>query len=203
MKRNSGLKGIALSLVLHSFLLLPLLSWNQSEGLGKTSGPVAAMGGKGEVNLAGLQLSPPPPPMPKPKPAKPKKKGPAPKKKEAKKPPPSAARQPTAAASSQGENARLGGETGSAGKLALAAIRSQLERGLIYPANAQDKGLEGRVMVSFLLSKQGEISNIRIKDGSGHMLLDRAALLTLRRMRLALDLDKSMQITLPILFALR
>ena len=201
MRVNKSTKGFVISLALHSLLLLPFAHWaTQEDGLGKTAGPMAASGNAGAVNLASLQMFTEPE---KPKP-QPKKKGVGKKKKVVKKKITKKAKPQVAAtgAKKSGEN-RLGGEQGTAGKMALAAIRTQLKKGLIYPDSARSRGMEGKVMMSFALSKTGELSEIRIKNGSGYVLLDRAAMLTLKRIRLALQLDKPLKITIPILFALR
>lgn len=59
--------------------------------------------------------------------------------------------------------------------------RTLMERAIHdYPAEAQRARLEGVVLISFLVDAQGRMSNIEIKRSSGHRLLDRAALASLK-----------------------
>lgn len=43
-----------------------------------------------------------------------------------------------------------------------------LSRNLKYPANAVEKGIEGKVLISFIIEKNGRLSNIRILRGIGY-----------------------------------
>ncbi len=50
-----------------------------------------------------------------------------------------------------------------------------------YPRRAEYHGYEGTVLVSFVVSRHGEILDYKIKRSSGNILLDKEALATIRR----------------------
>ncbi len=60
----------------------------------------------------------------------------------------------------------------------LEILRRHLEAHKFYPASARRRGIEGDVKVGFNLDKQGRADRISILTGSGHAVLDRAALKT-------------------------
>nr|MBP7472675.1 energy transducer TonB [Prevotella sp.] len=49
-----------------------------------------------------------------------------------------------------------------------------LSSNMIYPKEAQKKGLEGRSLVSFIVEKDGALSNITVKKSAGKMFDDEA-----------------------------
>ena len=57
----------------------------------------------------------------------------------------------------------------------LSRIRGQLNENFYYPAMARRHGWQGKVLLDFMLADNGHINDIRIKQSSGYMLLDRAA----------------------------
>ena len=116
--------------------------------------------------------------------------------------------QPQAVKNPQPQESRFGeleGTTEEAEPLqvALAQIRHHLQKNLIYPSAAQEQNIEGRVLMCFLLSESGLPSQIQIKERSGQPLLDRAAIQTVRRLRLPMNLGRSVEVTIPIQFALK
>ena len=40
-------------------------------------------------------------------------------------------------------------------------------KNVVYPKEAQDKGISGRVFVSFIVEKDGSVSNVELKRGIG------------------------------------
>lgn len=58
----------------------------------------------------------------------------------------------------------------------LAKIRSMIESAVVYPAIAHKLGLEGVVIVSFILTKQGVVKTAKILSSSGSSSLDTEAL---------------------------
>lgn len=48
------------------------------------------------------------------------------------------------------------------------AFTKFLSRNLKYPANAVEKGIEGKVLISFIIEKNGRLSNIKILRGIGY-----------------------------------
>ncbi|WP_374326567.1 energy transducer TonB [Azonexus sp.] len=84
-------------------------------------------------------------------------------------------------------------------------IREQFARqqqaGLFYPAEAIRLGLEGEALVFMMLDANGNVVAARIEAGSGHDLLDQAALEAVRRLR-ALPADAPLEVLLPVRFRL-
>ena len=60
-------------------------------------------------------------------------------------------------------------------------IVRKLRRSLRYPKAAKRKRIRGQVIVSFVVSKSGQASGIRLIRGSGSSILDKAALESVRR----------------------
>ncbi len=60
-------------------------------------------------------------------------------------------------------------------------IRDHLEAFKYYPASARRRGIEGSVEVRFALANGGRAADIELVRGSGHAILDRAALQTVHR----------------------
>lgn len=86
-------------------------------------------------------------------------------------------------------------------------VREQLIRNKFYPTMAQRFHLEGVVTFRFTLSREGEVSNLRIVKSSGHALLDSAALRTVERAapfeRFPADIrTDSMEFHFPMTFSL-
>lgn len=55
-------------------------------------------------------------------------------------------------------------------------IRKKVSSRKAYPRIARMQGLQGRVLVAFLLSKEGHIIESKVESSSGHDILDRSAL---------------------------
>jgi TonB family protein len=60
-------------------------------------------------------------------------------------------------------------------------IKSLLERHWVYPAEARENLLEGRLKVVFSLERDGRLADLKILEGSGYDILDGAALAAIRR----------------------
>ncbi len=136
--------------------------------------------------LARLQASPPPPevvpltlpeppPAVTPPPAKPR--------------PPKPAPSPAAAAPDWQREIRR-------------QFNEQQQRGEFYPAEAIARGLQGEVLVLLLLAPDGSVMAARIEQGSGHGLLDDAALRAVRALR-SLPADAPRETLIPVRFRLR
>lgn len=54
-------------------------------------------------------------------------------------------------------------------------IRSKVAKQQVYPRIARMQGLSGRVLVTFVLSKNGNIFEAKVQSSSGHDILDRSA----------------------------
>lgn len=82
---------------------------------------------------------------------------------------------PVGAVSSSGEQTRAGYS-----RTHYAYIKELIEKNLSYPPQARRMGWTGRVMVCFQVLKNGRVDKIRIKDSSGHEILDRNVIDTIR-----------------------
>jgi protein TonB len=86
------------------------------------------------------------------------------------------------------------------------AVRRHLEdlqeRGLFYPEEAIARGLEGEVLVLIVIDEGGRVVAARVEQGSGHRLLDDAALRAVRSLR-SLPADAPRDALLPVRFRLR
>jgi protein TonB len=86
------------------------------------------------------------------------------------------------------------------------AVREQLKKldaaGQFYPAEAIAKGLEGEVQVLLIIDESGQVVAARVEQGSGHPILDEAALRAARTLK-SLPTDAPRQTVLPVRFRLR
>jgi len=65
--------------------------------------------------------------------------------------------------------------------LRLDLVQSRLEANKFYPASARRRGIEGEVELGFALNGEGLADAVMILAGSGHTILDRAAMQTVHR----------------------
>lgn len=74
-----------------------------------------------------------------------------------------------------------------------------------YPDVAREQLLEGKVLVLVRIDRQGRLVQSQIRESSGHTILDRAALLTIRAMfplPLSEPLDRELRFTIPFRYEL-
>jgi protein TonB len=90
---------------------------------------------------------------------------------------------------------RLSGE-------AARKAQEQLQRELLYPREAIERGLEGEALVLLFLDQAGNAVAARIESSSGHALLDDAALRAARTLR-ALPDSAPRDVLLEVRFRLR
>jgi periplasmic protein TonB len=85
------------------------------------------------------------------------------------------------------------------------AIRQHIEKlqkeGNFYPAEAISQGLEGEALILLIINESGNVVAARIEQGSGHRLLDDAALRAVRSVR-SLPADAPIETILPVRFRL-
>lgn len=81
-------------------------------------------------------------------------------------------------------------------------LKKQDERGDFYPAEAIAQGLQGQVLIYFILDAGGQVAAARVEESSGHRLLDDAALRAVRALR-SLPADAPRETLLPVNFRLR
>lgn len=78
----------------------------------------------------------------------------------------------------------------------------QIAEQLYYPPEAIARGLEGEVLVMLFLDEAGNALAARIERGSGHALLDEAAVRAARAVR-SLPATAPQEVLLPVRFRLR
>ena len=89
----------------------------------------------------------------------------------------------------------------------MSQIRHDLSQYFYYPPYARRKGIQGTVLLSFGISGQGAIQDIRIVKSSGYAILDLAAQDAMQRLEklswyAALMHGKNMDLELPVIFRL-
>jgi len=86
------------------------------------------------------------------------------------------------------------------------AVRQHLKKlddsGQFYPEEAIVRGLEGEVLVLIIIDESGLVTAARVEQGSGHRILDDAALRAVRSLR-SLPADAPREALLPVRFRLR
>ena len=86
------------------------------------------------------------------------------------------------------------------------AVREQLHKldaaGQFYPAEAIARGIQGEALVLLVIDENGNVVATRIEQGSGHPILDEAALRAARSLK-SLPTDAPRQSVLPIRFRLK
>jgi len=61
-------------------------------------------------------------------------------------------------------------------KRILGQVQQNLARYFYYPPQAQRRGIQGQVIIAFMLSRHGRIDSVSVRKSSGHTVLDDAAL---------------------------
>lgn len=64
----------------------------------------------------------------------------------------------------------------------MAALRNAIEEKKYYPKRARRLKREGDVIIDFVINRNGQINNVRIRHSSGTQLLDKAALDAIKRL---------------------
>lgn len=67
------------------------------------------------------------------------------------------------------------------GKDPVSVIRDSIEKVKMYPLLARKKGIEGKVIIRFRIRTDGRVEEIHIFKNSGHEILDRIAIETIKR----------------------
>lgn len=60
-------------------------------------------------------------------------------------------------------------------------IKEEIQKNLFYPRLARRRGWEGKVVLSFMVCKDGSVRKIKIVESSGYKLLDKSAVETVNR----------------------
>ncbi|MDD2335016.1 MAG: energy transducer TonB [Geobacteraceae bacterium] len=98
---------------------------------------------------------------------------------------------------SSGEQARAGYS-----REHYAYIKELIEKHLSYPPRARKMGWTGRVVVCFQVLKNGRVDKIWIKDGSGHEILDRNVVDTIREVEPFPQPPEWVELSMPIIYRL-
>jgi len=84
----------------------------------------------------------------------------------------------------------------------LGIIRERIARVLVYPPTARNRGWAGRVVVAFVLLRDGDVRDVRVVTSSGFRLLDRGAVEAVMAARPFPAPADEVEITTPVLFRL-
>ncbi|MFA6143808.1 MAG: TonB family protein [Sulfurimonas sp.] len=86
----------------------------------------------------------------------------------------------------------------------LGEIRGQLLQNFKYPKMAQKLKMQGEVKVSFSLSSEGKVDNIKVSESSGFDILDEDAMALIEKTASTFPKpSKSVRITVPLSYVLR
>ncbi len=116
-------------------------------------------------------------------------------------PPPDPPRNANAVAAAGKNRPASGPPRQLTGEAALKAAE-QMARELPYPAEAIERGLEGEALVLLFLDRGGNVIAARLESGSGHAILDEAALRAARQLHSLPD-SAPREALLPVRFRLR
>lgn len=89
----------------------------------------------------------------------------------------------------------------------LGRISRDISRYFYYPPQALRRGWEGTVLVRLRLLPSGKIESVRLSSGSGHSILDRAAIDSVERIRQIamsdLGVSTTLDLQIPVIYRLR
>lgn len=80
------------------------------------------------------------------------------------------------------------------------SIMAIISNSMLYPAVARENGWQGKVLVSFVITTDGQITDIRLKQSSGYAILDNSAIRTIQSVRGVPAPSRPTRITVPIAF---
>jgi periplasmic protein TonB len=63
----------------------------------------------------------------------------------------------------------------------LDMVRFKIERYKAYPVSARQHNIEGLVVVAFVIGSDGDVSGLKVTNGSGYPALDNAAILAVKK----------------------
>jgi len=99
------------------------------------------------------------------------------------------------------------GAYGAAGigylKANFSYIRDMIMKRIIYPERAREMGWQGKVKVSFVISSDGFVKDVRILESSGVAILDRNAVETVKKASPFPRPPVAAQLIIPISYRLR
>ena len=83
------------------------------------------------------------------------------------------------------------------------SLRAAIQRRMVYPDIARRMGWQGKVIVMFVLHEDGQVRDLRVRTSSGFNALDTSALQAVERAAPLPMSGESVQIVIPVVFALR
>jgi len=81
-------------------------------------------------------------------------------------------------------------------------IKDRIVRNLVFPPAARRMGWSGRVLVSFIVCRDGQVSEIRIVESTGYPVLDRNVVDTIRKAAPFPKAPVEAELTMPIVYKL-
>jgi len=81
-------------------------------------------------------------------------------------------------------------------------IRDRIMRNLVFPPAARRMGWSGRVLVSFIVCRDGQVSEIRIIESTGYPVLDRSVVDTIKKVSPFPKAPVEAELTIPIVYRL-
>lgn len=81
-------------------------------------------------------------------------------------------------------------------------LRKLRAQGRYYSRESIELGLEGSVLVLFVLDSEGNVTGARVQESSGHALLDRDAVAAVKLLR-GLPSDTPREVVLSLRFRLK
>jgi protein TonB len=82
-------------------------------------------------------------------------------------------------------------------------LRAAIQRRVVYPDVARRMDWQGKVTVGFVLLENGQVRDVRVLSSSGYTSLDSSALQAVERAAPLPPAGKSVQVVMPVVFALR
>lgn len=100
----------------------------------------------------------------------------------------------------EGQTVRYG--SGSANEETFYYIREGILKNVRYPENARRKGLEGKILLSFVVTENGATRDVKVINGSGFRDLDNSAQDAIKKTTFTQKIPYKLFVTLPIEFRL-
>lgn len=102
-----------------------------------------------------------------------------------------------------GQGTGQGGKSLTAGSKDYNYIRDAVIKNVKYPERARRLGLEGKVLLSFIVLENGTTKEIKVMQSSGHPLLDESAKEAVAMTRITRGATYRVVVSLPITFRLQ
>ncbi|TYB33219.1 MAG: TonB family protein [Flexistipes sinusarabici] len=85
----------------------------------------------------------------------------------------------------------------------LQYIRKKVTSRIKYPYIARRRGIEGKILISFIIKKDGRFENIKIKEKSPYSVLNDAVLKAVENVVVAEKPEEEIEVDIPISFTLK